>query len=928
MSPRPQWLLLTALAVIHLAFLGAEPENPSIALLRLDDVKQSVSARPGAAQQDLVALTDGTTDQFLEIELKRDLPLDLVYHLPAVATCQQLVITADTRELSDKQLPRVEVLVSTISDQAGFQSIRSLNLKASVDPQTLELPPSAAQWIIVRIISPLESITLQIAEIDIQGNEGLPETRYAFKESPAKAFDVLAEVQKSVPLNISEDEADLFKDASDGKLDEWTFAEAALLSSGVLDAEKRKKYLAQIDRITEQAKAAVKDTSTPFEKGEALLVWLHKDPMKGGYETHQTDLSTVLADGTFNCVSSATLYNIIGRRLDLDLRAIEVPEHAFSIHYEGTKHVDVETTISAGFNPARDPRVLEQFTRQTGFNYIPDRHADQRREVTDIGLLALTYYNHGVVRSQKKQHAAALVDYFRALSLDPEFHSAIQNILGTVGSWSSDLSADGEFEQALNVLSMGLRLAPDDKGMRHNQKVTWQKWAITEIKGDRRASALEILARASKALPEAGFEEMQAFAFIYSGQKLVEAKKWELAVQLATDGLDTLPPVAQKELRQWRINVVNRWAISVLDKKQFAEAADILEQAMKADPAERDFANNTAYLVQQWLEQTRTDDGREVAEALMVKLTGRFGELRDVQEVIETFLRRVTYKMVKDGQFDEAVSLIDRHRKLMGEFIFRDLIKAVFGTQARKLVDMEKWMAAIAVYSKALKKLPRDIDLETNLVFSWSGWAGAYQKANDWSAAGDVYLKALDSGIDDREMGQRVGYCVQELALRTWKAEGPEAAEKHLAAWVAKRSKLEPIRSAVAIYVQTVVQKHGQEKQPAMALVAVDRCRKLLKVEDHQKYVQIVCDQWAKSNIDKSQWEKAIAVYTLGLKSLPKDSYLTRNAVITWDQRASVFIKDKKWADAIKIYEQALTQFPDNVTLRNNLKYCQQQAGK
>lgn len=887
MSRNPQWVVWTAIAVMHLSFQGAEAEDPSIALLRLDDVTHAVSVRPGAVQRDLTALTDGITDQFLEIELKRDLPLDLVYHLPAVATCQQLVITTDTRELSDKQLPRVEVLVSTISDQAGFQSIRSLNLKSSVEPQQLELPLSAAQWIIVRIISPLESITLRIAEINIQGNEGLPETRYAFKESPAKAFDVLAEVQKSVSLNISEEEVRLFKDAADGKLDEWTFAEAALLSSGVLDQEKRKQYLAQIDEITEQAKAAVKDTSTPFEKGAALLVWLHKNPMKGGYETHQTDLSMVLANGTFNCVSSATLYNIIGRRLDLDLRAIEVPEHAFSIHYEGTKHVDVETTISAGFNPARDPRVLEQFTMQTGFNYIPDRHVDQRREITDIGLLALTYYNHGVMRSEKKQYAAGLVDFFRALSLDPEFHLSIQAVIGTVGSWSHKLQADGEFEQALNVLSMGLRLAPDDKGMRHNHKVTWQNWAITEIEGGRRTSALEILARASKALPKAGFEEMQAFAFIHSGQKLVEAKKWELAIQLANEGVDMLPPVPQKELRQWRINVVNRWASSVLDKKQFAEAAEILEQAMRVDPDERDYAHNIAYLVQQWLEQTRTDGDIAVAESLMVKLVGRFGELRDVQEVIETFLRRVTYKMVKDTQYDEAISLIERHRKLMGESMVRHLITAVFVTQAEAL-----------------------------------------QKANDWSAAGDVYLKAFDSGIDEREMGRGIGYCVQELALRTWKAEGSEAAEKHLAAWVAKRSKLEPIRSAVAIYVQTVVEKHRKEKQPALALVAVDRCRKLLKVEDHQKYVQIVCDQWAKSSIDNSQWDKAIAVYTLGLKSLPKDNYLTRQAVSTWNQRGGVFIKDKKWTDAIQVYKQALIQFPDNSTLDNNLKYCQQQAGK
>ena len=136
-------------------------------------------------------------------------------------------------------------------------------MKATADPQLLELPPTAAEWLIVRIVSPVESITLQIAEIDIQGNKGFPQAVYAFKETPVKAFQVLDEVRKSVKIKISDDEADLFNDIADGKLDKWTLAEAALLSNGVMDREKRKKYLAQLDRITEQARVATRNARNP-----------------------------------------------------------------------------------------------------------------------------------------------------------------------------------------------------------------------------------------------------------------------------------------------------------------------------------------------------------------------------------------------------------------------------------------------------------------------------------------------------------------------------------------------------------------------------------------------------------------------------------------------------------------------------------------
>jgi len=67
-----------------------------------------------------------------------------------------------------------------------------------------------------------------------------------------------------------------------------------------------------------------------------------------------------------------------------------VPDHAFSILYDGTNHVDVETTTPQGFDPARDRAALNAFSRTTGYTYIADKNRSKRREINDTGMVALT----------------------------------------------------------------------------------------------------------------------------------------------------------------------------------------------------------------------------------------------------------------------------------------------------------------------------------------------------------------------------------------------------------------------------------------------------------------------------------------------------------------------------------------------------------
>jgi len=921
-------LTICCLLTISNPITRAADETGVVSLLQGKNSRLVQASDSGLKVSSLGTLYDGKPDPSVEFELESGIPLDLIWALPETVTCDELVVTADARRLTTKQLPRVEVLVSTLSGQSGFQTIRSFVLKASDQPQSLKLPGSAARWILVRLTTPAETTVVAVSEIAVNGQVGPPQSRYAFKEAPAKAFSVLSEVQKSVQITISDDERSLYQDAADGKLDDWSFAEAALVSSGVDDADKRRKLLEKIDELTAGAKAALGDEASSYARAEGLLKWLHENAMSVGYEENQTDLATVLETGRFNCVSSATLYNIVGRRLGLDLRAIEVPDHAFSILYVGSKHADVETTNALGFNPARDPRILQRFKEQTGFRYIPDRHADKRREVSDRGLLALTCYNHGVFHMLEKNYPEALADYFRALSLDPELTSAIQNVIGVFANWSRELAEDAQFEQAVTVVSTGLRLAPEDQSLLHNRKVAWQQWARAEIEADRRQSALSVLRNAAKASPGDGFDQMQAYVFLQPGEKLAETQKWTEALALAAKGLTTVAEVARKDLREWRKGVYHRWTDAELNRNDFVAATDVLTRAMRVEPDDRKFPVKTAYVMQEWLNDTEKSSGLAAAEKLLRDLNTRFNMLEPTRQVTDNFIVRAAQGLMAEKRSDEALDLVDRTARLMSINTARDLQRMIFDQQAGGLVEEKQWQEAIAVYTNALKSLPEDGHLRNNLQAMWDMWAGTFHAKAEWSKAAEVYAMALDSGISNSTFARKLGYCVQELALTTLKSDSPAAAEKQIADWQRKRPEVREIGKASMQYVQTVLQQHQKVGEHAKALAAADRCRSLVDDAGHQRLVRIVCDTWAQRHSKKMEWTETLAVYSQGLKSRPKDSHLIRNAAAIWNTWAGTHIDRKEWAEAIAVYDQGLKQFPNDGTLRNNRQYCQQQVEK
>jgi tetratricopeptide (TPR) repeat protein len=888
-------LPLTAIVLGWGSLLHGSPllaQDRAVNLLSLPSARFEHATDPRADETTLKALADGNLTKSVALaSVDASGPSVVVGFGGNLVSLEGIEISLGEAGPNEQRPAAFDVLVSQLSPRGGFQSVRSDTLKATGSAQKFAFAPIGAKWIMIRFAAPPNAGAVSVAEVKITGREGAPQTRYKFKESPARAFDVIKQLEGSTALNlsISPDEASLFADARDGKLDQWSFGEAALIASGLVRADQRQRYLDLLDRIEVEARKAVGGAKEPFAKGAALLKFLHAGPMAKGYLSHQTNVSTILDTGQFNCVSSAAFYNILGRRLGLDVKAIEVPDHAFSILYDGTNHADVETTTSAGFNPARNKVAQAEFEKLTGYAYIPDSNRDRRREVGDVGLLAIILYNHGVELTREKRYPEALLAYFRALSLDPEFASAVQNALAVLGNWSGELSRQRQFEEALKVATIGLQLAPQDAALVNNHKAVWSQWADALARDGKVDDALTILRRAAQAIPTGGFARMQSWVFLREGEDHIKAGNWSKAMAIVAPALARdLDPTAREEIIAWAANIHGRWAQSEIRRGNFGGALDLLAGRLAEQPLDKRLHENIAYVVQELLRDKAVKEGPEAAEKLIPVLLGRFSQLDEVKRVGVGHLQRAVQKLSDEGKHDQALATATRIGSLASD---------------PKLAAE----ATASVYDH---------------------WAVGLSKEKKWGQALDVYDKALPALTDKGRAENNIRYILQEW-LKDTAGQGPEAARDILQAQTARFAGVKGIKDVARGHVARTVQDLVRQSQYEPALAALNAHAGLLPdPKAVAEVAAVVFDTWSASLRQKGDWQGAVDVYDRGLKLYPKDRHLENNAVATWNQWSKTYMDRKDWTGAIGIYEKALERFPDHGTLTHNIRFCREQLQK
>ncbi|WP_139188337.1 hypothetical protein [Aliiruegeria lutimaris] len=713
----------------------------------------------------LPQLLDGDPATFarFEIDPNDPVPVDLVFSFTGEGVAPETLVVTNSDPANGDRPARFDLLYSTVSATTGFRSIRDEALDALKPSETFKLPTAGANWVMLRLYPTTEATSLTLADIALSGQASAPETRYKFGESPVKALDIIAELAAfgGADFSLTDDEREVFAKASDNSLDQRDFENIALIASGVRDSAQRDALISQLDDLEAEARKSLDVSAPPKDLGEALLLWLHETVLTEGYVERQTNLSGVLLDKNFNCVSSATIYNALGQRLGLDLRAIEVPDHAFSILYDGADHFDIETTTPRGFNPHRER--IEEFEKLTGFAYIPQSNKSKRREIERAGLAALIYYNHGVGYLEDANYYEALLANFRALSLDPEFTSAATNALAAMGRWSRDLAKSDQWEDAARVAALGRKLAPEDRALSGAEMWIWQDYALAVSEAEGPEAGLAVLERGADTVPDADFDPLRSALFIRPGEAAIESGDWDAAYSFAETGLALLGNEAHDDLNSWKEQLYLRQSQQALKNAQFDDAARVLFDGRTAYPDSTSIPRAQAYLAQTW-----SDDAENFDAGLKVlaDFAEKYAPVSGLDGIAERFVLEHIREASQSGAATEAaLDMAERAGALLASVgTEMEMAPRVYRIYGDKLIDESDWPAAAQLYSEGLERFAEDYYLNQNARYVAQQWQRAALESGGNSELEAVVGKlrllfptfAQNKGFGEKELEREV----------------------------------------------------------------------------------------------------------------------------------------------------------------------------
>ena len=301
------------------------------------------------------------------------------------------------------------------------------------------------------------------------------------------------------PLPRAPLEARMLVDPADGKFQQFSLIEAALIASGVDRASKLESYERKYAAWLSAVRRLTKNEESPLRRLEVLFEFMHREILGGGYDAQATELTHPFDDGKFNCASATVLFTALAIDCGLNVHPIERPRHAMcAVEIDGRQLV-VETTCPNWFQLTSEMRREAERAA-----LVRDAATDQsasRREIGAAALVAVIYYNRGVDLLHENRFAEAVSVNVRALGLDPENETAAGNLLASINNWALSLCAEGEYAEAAELLARGLAIAPDHEPFHTNQRHVYRSWIQSLAAAGRQREAIAVLDAARRADP-------------------------------------------------------------------------------------------------------------------------------------------------------------------------------------------------------------------------------------------------------------------------------------------------------------------------------------------------------------------------------------------------------------------------------------------
>jgi tetratricopeptide (TPR) repeat protein len=172
-----------------------------------------------------------------------------------------------------------------------------------------------------------------------------------------------------------------------------------------------------LDALVAAAHAALQGASSPRERvarlNEVLLKGRRVSYLSNKYWRDSTLAASVLR-GRGNCLSTSTLYAVVGQRLGLPLRAVLVPKHAFARWDDGTERINIETTTGGVEAPDAD------YHDRTPWNQGDSEALGYGQSLSSRRFAAVLVRYAASHLSQTRRRPEALALQEEAISLWPE----------------------------------------------------------------------------------------------------------------------------------------------------------------------------------------------------------------------------------------------------------------------------------------------------------------------------------------------------------------------------------------------------------------------------------------------------------------------------------------------------------------------------
>ena len=269
---------------------------------------------------------------------------------------------------------------------------------------------------------------------------------------------------------ITQLEAEFFNIIDNGNITIETYYDAFLIASGIVEYEEFNEYKSKLNDLRARALAELAPYALEGSEvlGEQLLLWLYSENgVLKKYVIKATLAQDLFNRGQFNCLSSSIIYALIFMEFGFEVKGVLTKGHAFCTIITPSGEIDVETTLSVGFNPGT--KEIEQLANSTRA-YVPKGNYRSREDVSVMTLIASLYANSiSLLGRSINDPYEGLAMYKKGYYLAPDFIFFQNNILSSMNNIAVKNIKKANYEEALYYFDQAESFSPKNPTTKKNR---------------------------------------------------------------------------------------------------------------------------------------------------------------------------------------------------------------------------------------------------------------------------------------------------------------------------------------------------------------------------------------------------------------------------------------------------------------------------